>query len=110
MTNVLLVRAGLVAVLIAASGSSVAADRGAKGWKVPRTAHGHPDLQGNWTNATLTPLERDAKFGNRLVMSQEEAQSVENTEAEANERANAQPIRSLGSRTCRTTAVAVSLA
>jgi hypothetical protein len=25
---------------------------------VPRTADGHPDLQGNWTNATITPLER----------------------------------------------------
>jgi hypothetical protein len=24
----------------------------------PRTADGHPDLQGNWTNATVTPLER----------------------------------------------------
>jgi hypothetical protein len=25
---------------------------------LPRTADGHPDLQGNWTNATITPLER----------------------------------------------------
>ncbi len=25
---------------------------------VPRTPDGHPDLQGNWSNATLTPLER----------------------------------------------------
>ena len=27
-------------------------------WQVPRTPFGHPDLQGNWTNATLTPFER----------------------------------------------------
>jgi hypothetical protein len=27
-------------------------------WVVPRTPDGHPDLQGNWTNATLTPIER----------------------------------------------------
>jgi hypothetical protein len=27
-------------------------------WSLPRTADGHPDLQGNWTNATVTPLER----------------------------------------------------
>ena len=26
--------------------------------RVPRTPDGKPDLQGNWTNATLTPLER----------------------------------------------------
>ncbi len=27
-------------------------------WVVPRTPEGHPDLQGNWTNSTLTPFER----------------------------------------------------
>ncbi len=30
----------------------------AKPWTLPRTADGKPDLQGSWTNATLTPLER----------------------------------------------------
>ena len=28
----------------------------------PRTADGLPDLQGIWTNATITPLERPAQF------------------------------------------------
>ena len=27
-------------------------------WVVPRTPDGHPDLQGNWTNVTLTPFQR----------------------------------------------------
>ena len=27
-------------------------------YKVPRTADGQPDLQGIWSNAILTPLER----------------------------------------------------
>ena len=27
-------------------------------WEVPRTPEGHPDLQGNWTNVTLTPFQR----------------------------------------------------
>jgi hypothetical protein len=30
----------------------------AKPWSMPRTADGKPDLQGSWTNATLTPIER----------------------------------------------------
>ena len=28
------------------------------GWTVPRTPLGHPDLQGNWSNATITPIQR----------------------------------------------------
>jgi len=32
--------------------------RVARGWTVPRTPDGKPDLQGLWTNATVTPLER----------------------------------------------------
>jgi hypothetical protein len=27
-------------------------------WSVPRTADGHPDLQGTWSNATITPIDR----------------------------------------------------
>ena len=27
-------------------------------WVMPRTADGHPDLQGSWTNETLTPMSR----------------------------------------------------
>ena len=30
---------------------------------IPRTPDGHPDFQGIWTNATLTPLERPAIHG-----------------------------------------------
>ena len=32
-------------------------------WEVPRTPDGHPDLQGNWTNITLTPFEREEGRG-----------------------------------------------
>ena len=35
----------------------------AEKWEVPRTPDGHPDLQGNWTNQTLTPLQRRAGQG-----------------------------------------------
>lgn len=46
-------------------------------YKAPRTAHGHPDLQGIWTNATLTPVERPKMLGNKLVLSEPEALQME---------------------------------
>jgi hypothetical protein len=50
---------------------------GADTYKVPRTAHGHPDLQGIWTNATLTPVERPKTLGERLVLNETEAAQME---------------------------------
>ena len=44
---------GVVSTAAAQNRSSNAGD-----WEVPRTADGHPDLQGNWTNVTLTPFQR----------------------------------------------------
>jgi hypothetical protein len=40
---------------------------------IPRTADGHPDLQGYWTNDTVTPLERPAEFGDKAVLNADEA-------------------------------------
>jgi hypothetical protein len=46
-------------------------------WKVPRTPDGHPDLQGIWTNATLTPLERPRSLGERKYLTEAEATALE---------------------------------
>ena len=51
-------------------------------YKAPRTSDGQPDLQGFWTNATLTPVERPASLGNKLVLSEAEAQAMENRMAQ----------------------------
>ena len=42
-------------------------------WEVPRMADGRPDLQGIWTNATLTPVERPDSSPDSAVLTAEEA-------------------------------------
>jgi hypothetical protein len=43
----------------------------------PRTADGHPDLQGTWTTSTLTPLERPAEFAAKPILTEQEAKDYE---------------------------------
>ena len=47
----------------------------AEKWEVPRTPDGYPDLQGNWTNVTLTPFEREE--GRGPVFTSEEVDAIE---------------------------------
>ena len=49
-------------------------------WQVPTTVHGHPDLQGNWTNATLTPLQRPAAW--EPVLTWDKVTEIETGQAE----------------------------
>src|SRR5262245_33422069 len=48
----------------------------------PRTADGHPDLQGVYDIATLTPLERPAMFGNNLLLTPQQARQLEKQNAD----------------------------
>ena len=49
----------------------------AKAWTPPRTSGGQPDLQGIWSNATITPLERPAELAGKEFFT--EAEAVEYT-------------------------------
>ena len=51
----------------------------AKSSAIPRAADGHPDLQGIWTNATITPMDR---IGDKAAISDGEARAVEKKAAE----------------------------
>ncbi len=45
--------------------------------QIPRTPDGHPDLQGIWTNSTLTPIERPPALAGKPVLSEAEARAFE---------------------------------
>ncbi|HEV3331500.1 MAG TPA: hypothetical protein VG096_10990 [Bryobacteraceae bacterium] len=56
-------------------GAGQAAKAAPKPYTVPRTPDGHPDLQGTYDLATLTPIERAP--GTKAVLSDEEARKLE---------------------------------
>jgi hypothetical protein len=51
---------------------------------VPRMPDGHPDLQGVWTNATITPLERPEAFAGKATLTDAEAKAYEAKDHEVN--------------------------
>jgi hypothetical protein len=63
----------LVPVLLPGETPVAAKATSAKTWVPPRTADGQPDLQGVWTNSTLTPLERPAELSGKAFLSDQEA-------------------------------------
>ena len=65
------------------------------GYVVPRLKDGHPDLTGVWTNATVTRMERAAKYGTQAIMSDEEMKALEKDTQARNARQNAQTPQSV---------------
>jgi hypothetical protein len=65
----------LLAAALVPLAAQAPAKTGGKPWAVPRTPDGKPDLQGNWTNETQTPLERTGKQG--ATLSTDEAAAIE---------------------------------
>ena len=67
-------------LLLAPAAAQTAASDG-ENWELPLTSDGHPDLQGNWTNATLTPFERPENLG--PVLTPEQVTALESGHADA---------------------------
>src|SRR5262245_66111609 len=63
-SSVVVLALGLLATL----GVTVTAQSG-----IPRAPDGKPDLQGTWSFATLTPMQRPKEFGTKAVLTPEEA-------------------------------------
>lgn len=67
--------------LASASGQDATVAEGADGasdaesQSIPRLPNGRPDLQGVWTNRTITPFERPEELGEQAFFTPEEAQA-----------------------------------
>lgn len=58
-------------------------------WINARTPDGQPDLQGVWTNATITPMERPTSLADKAFLSDDEIAAMEARTAENRARAEA---------------------
>ena len=77
------VTAGLVAPA-AAAGQAAAGQAATADWTPPRTPWGDPDLQGAYTNKTITPIERPAELAGQEFLTAEEAATLEREVVERN--------------------------
>jgi hypothetical protein len=65
------------AIALPAAGQTPQKTSVSKNWTPPRTPDGKPDLQGVWTNVTLTPLERPADLKDKAFFTPAEAAQYE---------------------------------
>jgi hypothetical protein len=75
--------AGLMASTVAAQ--SAAGRSSNTTWKAPRTPDGKPDLQGNWTNNSVTPLQRPEAWKNKTTLTDAELEQLKQLVAQVTE-------------------------
>ena len=100
MSHQLLTSRGVLSAVIAvvalapvpgAGQTSKAAKPAAKAWTQPRTPDGQPDLQGTWTNATITPFERPTALAGKPFLTEQEAAALEQQAADRRAKADDNP-------------------
>jgi hypothetical protein len=77
-------KSGLMIPVLAAI--LTAAPPGGRKWTMPHTQDGKPSLEGVWTHATITPLERPPELGDKQFFTKDEAARYQE---EVRERTNA---------------------
>lgn len=83
----------VVAVAVAGVTLTASAQQKAKPWTQVRTAWGDPDLQGTWTNETITPFERPTALASKPFLTPAEAAALEARSAGQRDSADDAPAR-----------------
>src|SRR5438128_9959174 len=66
----------VITVLIAFIEAPLAAQV-AKPWTSAKTPDGQPDLQGGWTNPTITPFERPRELAGKELLTEKEVKDLQ---------------------------------
>jgi hypothetical protein len=82
MRKLFLAFTGVLALAAAMMSGQAPSGANAKNWKAARTPDGQPDLQGYWTNLTLTPLERPKGLGSKEFYTDQEIAAAQKRERE----------------------------
>jgi hypothetical protein len=69
--------AAIVSLSLPAGVANAQTPAAASRWTLARTPDGQPDLQGIWTNATITPLERPRSLAGKAFLTEAEAKALE---------------------------------
>jgi hypothetical protein len=80
-TQLVLVTAVVTLAPIAHAAAQTPAKPTPKAFVPPKTSWGEPDLQGLYTNKTITPLERPAQFANETELTDEQIADLESRAA-----------------------------
>src|SRR5438309_11640010 len=66
---------GFIAMIMLVAASLAA--QSAKPWSPAHTPDGQPDLQGTWTNPTITPFERPRELAGKEFLTEKEVKDLE---------------------------------
>ena len=85
----LLTLAGVAAMVLVSNAQGPQRRAAAGTYTAPRNAFGQPDLEGVWTNDSITPLQRPAAWANKTTLTDDEVEQLQKASRQLEENGDA---------------------